>query len=92
MNAMTPREKTVFDFIVSYWTQHSRSPTYLEIGSGVGLRSTSTVHKYVSALVRKGMIQHAEGTMRALKPTHRTVESAARTSYATLDNTERGSS
>ena len=65
---MTPREKDVYDFIVAYWAHYDRSPTFQEIGIGVSLKSVSTVHKYVSSLVQKGILQHAQGTMRALIP------------------------
>ena len=65
---MTPREKDVYDFIVSYWTMNNGSPTFQEIGMGVGLKPVSTVHKYVSSLVQKGALQHTQGTMRALIP------------------------
>lgn len=65
---MTPREKDVYDFIVAYRAQNGRSPTFQEIGTGVGLKSVSTVHKYVSSLVQKGILEHAQGTMRALIP------------------------
>ena len=65
---MTKREKEVYDFILSYWKENRYAPTFQEIGEGVGLKSFSSVHRYVNALTEKGMLFHPEGKMRALVP------------------------
>ncbi len=45
--------KKIMDFITRYIIQHGYSPTVKEIGDGVGLKSTSSVHSHVKQLIKK---------------------------------------
>jgi SOS-response transcriptional repressor LexA len=62
MYGITPRQKTVFDFIASYIEEHGYSPSYREIGSGCGLKSTSQVHGLVHRLKVRGWLRDRPGS------------------------------
>ncbi len=65
---MTEREKEVLDFIIRYREKHHFSPTLREIGLGVNLKSTSSVHRYVVSLTSKGYLECVPDKMRTLVP------------------------
>jgi repressor LexA len=48
--ALTPKQKTVLDFVVSFIERSGYCPSFEEIARGVGLGSLATVHKHVTAL------------------------------------------
>ncbi|UTX51133.1 transcriptional repressor LexA [Candidatus Saccharibacteria bacterium TM7i] len=50
----------IVDFIADYILQNGRSPTLMEIKSGVGLKSVSTIHQHVQDLLRSGVLRHDE--------------------------------
>jgi len=49
-----PRQQAILDFIRKY--PHQYPPTVREIGAGVGLRSSSTVHLHLIKLESQGLI------------------------------------
>jgi len=51
------RQQQICAFIAEYYDSKGYSPSYREIGDGVGLRSTATVHHYVKMLEEKGRIK-----------------------------------
>src|SRR6266403_1599161 len=53
---LTEAQRKVFTAIVQLVALRQRSPKYFEIGRKLGLRSGSTVHKHVTALIRKGYL------------------------------------
>ncbi|MBC8571363.1 transcriptional repressor LexA [Zongyangia hominis] len=60
--------------ILRYLKEHSGDdipPTVREIAAGVGIRSTSTVHKYLGILEDKGYITKKDGLNRTIKLTDR---------------------
>src|ERR1700709_1265529 len=57
--AITRRQKEVIDFLSNFTTKHGYSPSYEEIAAGLGLTSLATVHKHVTNLQNKGMLQRA---------------------------------
>lgn len=59
-------QKAIYDFIVSYYEQHSFPPTVREICSAVGLSSTSTVHAHLAKLEQKGLIVRNPAKQRSL--------------------------
>jgi len=61
------REREVLDFLAQFQQQYGYSPTLWEIAVGVGLKSNSTVHSFIKALVEKGYVQKVEGNTRVLK-------------------------
>lgn len=54
------REK-IFNFIISYITEHGYPPTVREIGDGVGLKSTSSVQRHMNRLLKEGRIKTDAG-------------------------------
>ena len=54
---MTPRQRQIYNFIVSYTEEHLYPPSVREIGDGVGLYSTSSVYEHLKSLERKGYIE-----------------------------------
>jgi repressor LexA len=54
--AITRRQRQVYDFISDFVQKHSYSPSFEEIGEGMGLSSLATVHKHVSNLEKKGLL------------------------------------
>ena len=62
------REK-IYKFVIDYITEHGYAPTFREMGKGVGLRSTSTVHNHIRTLISMGLLETdaEEGSPRALR-------------------------
>ena len=54
--AITKRQRQMYDFISDFVQKHSYSPSFEEIGEGMGLSSLATVHKHVSNLEKKGLL------------------------------------
>jgi len=61
---MTPRQQEILNFIRDY--PHKYPPTVREIGAGVGLKSSSTVHSHLTALVKQGLIEHRANSPRCI--------------------------
>src|SRR6201989_987279 len=64
--AITRRQKEVIDFLSSFTQKNGYSPSYEEIASGLGLSSLATVHKHVTNLQNKGMLQRAHNRSRSI--------------------------
>lgn len=54
---LTERQAEVLRFIEAYITEHGWPPSWREIGTGVGIRSTNGVHDKIKALEGKGYIR-----------------------------------
>ena len=50
------REEDVLKYIKSFMIENGYTPTIRQIGFGVGLKSTSSVHVYFDRLVERGDI------------------------------------
>ena len=66
MEMLTPRQKQVYDFVVSWTSEHGFPPTVREICEAVGLSSTATVHSHLKALENKGYLKIAQAKSRAV--------------------------
>lgn len=64
--AITRRQKEVIDFLSAFTQKNGYSPSYEEIASGLGLSSLATVHKHISNLQSKGMLQRAHNRSRSI--------------------------
>lgn len=53
---MTPAQQRVLRFISGFLHEQCRSPTYLEMMEGLGMKSMSTLHRHVASLEQQGMI------------------------------------
>jgi repressor LexA len=64
--AITRRQKEVIDFLSGFTHKNGYSPSYEEIAAGLGLSSLATVHKHVTNLQNKGMLQRAHNRSRSI--------------------------
>ena len=67
---LTQTEIKIQDFIQQFIQDNGHSPTLREIGDGVAIKSKGTVHRYVTALKNKGVLQHNERQWRGLSVTN----------------------
>lgn len=63
---LTRRQQQILDFIVAEVGAKGYPPSVREIGSAVGLSSSSTVHSHLGALEKKGLIKRDPSKPRAL--------------------------
>src|SRR3982074_293186 len=54
--AITKRQRQVYDFLQEFIQRNGYSPSFEEIGDGLGLSSLATVHKHISNLEKKGLL------------------------------------
>lgn len=66
---ITQRQKQVLDFIEDHIATKGYPPTVREIGKGVNLSSSSTVHSHLKALEDAGLIKREAVLTRAIIPT-----------------------
>ena len=66
-NSLNKREKAILKFIEKHINANGYPPSVREIGKAVDLRSTATVHAYLSALELKGYIKKENQKGRTLK-------------------------
>ena len=64
--AITRRQKEVLDFLTGFTQRKGYSPSYEEIAAGLGLNSLATVHKHVTNLHNKGLLQRAHNRSRSI--------------------------
>jgi repressor LexA len=64
--AITKRQRQVYDFIAEFVQQKQYSPSFEEIGEGLGLSSLATVHKHVSNLEKKGLLSRDYNRSRSI--------------------------
>ncbi len=64
--AITRRQKEVLDFIRQFVERCGYSPSFEEIAHGLDLSSLATVHKHISNLERKGLLQRAHNRSRSI--------------------------
>lgn len=64
--AITRRQKEVLDFISQFTQRSGYSPSYDEIAHGLGLRSLATVHKHITNLHNKGLLQRTHNRSRSI--------------------------
>lgn len=70
---LTPKQKEVLDFIISFIHEQGYPPSYREIADGLSLASPSTVHVHVQALRERGFLRSTDGAARELEPTNKAV-------------------
>lgn len=64
--AITRRQKEVLDFLTSFTSRNGYSPSYEEIAAGLNLNSLATVHKHITNLHSKGLLQRAHNRSRSI--------------------------
>lgn len=65
---MTKKEE-IYNYIKAYIAEHGYAPSYREIGTAVGLKSTSSVYAHMQDLFAVGILktEAEEGTPRAFR-------------------------
>ncbi len=66
MPELTRKQQEIYNFILSFTSEHGYPPSVREIGAAVGLKSPSTVHFHMKGLEEAGVIVKAEGKTRAI--------------------------
>jgi repressor LexA len=64
--AITRRQREVYDFLQRFVDEHGYSPSYQEIGEGLGLSSLATVHKHITNLEQKGLLKRDYNRSRSI--------------------------
>jgi repressor LexA len=64
--AITKRQREVYDFIAEFVQRNQYSPSFEEIGEGLGLSSLATVHKHISNLEKKGLLNRDYNRSRSI--------------------------
>ena len=64
--AITRRQRQVYDYIARFVQDKGYSPSFEEIGDGMGLNSLATVHKHISNLETKGLIKRGYNRSRSI--------------------------
>lgn len=58
---MLPMHEKIYEFVVGYILDHKYPPSIREIGVGVGLKSTSSVHHHLSQMYELGILETDTG-------------------------------
>jgi repressor LexA len=66
MKDMTPRERSVFEYIKNSLSDNGYAPSVRDIRDALGFKSTSTVHMYLTRLADRGLISRDGGKSRAI--------------------------
>lgn len=63
---MTDRQSAIVEFIVEFAARRGYPPSVREIGTAVGLSSTSSVHHHLCRLEELGMVIRVQNRSRAV--------------------------
>ena len=64
---MTPRQRSVLDYIETYWEKHDYGPSYRDIAEWLGI-SPSAIFGIVDTLGKRGILHVQHGKARAIYP------------------------
>ena len=64
---LTKRQQEIFEFVKRYSAKHGYPPTVRDIGSAIGLTSSSTVHTHLANLEKLGLIKRDPTKPRAIE-------------------------
>ncbi|MGI8770477.1 MAG: transcriptional repressor LexA [Acidobacteriaceae bacterium] len=64
--SVTRRQKEVVDFISNFVERNGYSPSFDEIARGLNLKSLATVHKHITNLQKKGLLERAHNRSRSI--------------------------
>jgi repressor LexA len=64
--AITKRQRQVYDFIADFVQRNNFTPSFQEIGDGLGLSSLATVHKHITNLEKKGLLNRDYNRSRSI--------------------------
>lgn len=64
--AVTRRQKEIIDFLGSFVSRNGYSPSFEEIARAMGLKSLATVHKHITNLEKKGLLDRVHNRSRSI--------------------------
>ena len=64
--AVTRRQKEILDFLETFTTRNGYSPSFEEIARGMELKSLATVHKHITNLEKKGLLDRVHNRSRSI--------------------------
>jgi repressor LexA len=64
--ALTKRQRQIYDFIAEFVRSNGYSPSFEEIGAGLGLSSLATVHKHINNLEAKKLLRRDYNRSRSI--------------------------
>jgi repressor LexA len=64
--AITRRQKEVLDFLETFSIRNGYAPTFQEIARALALKSLATVHKHISNLEKKGLLNREHNRSRSI--------------------------
>ena len=64
---LTKRQQEIFEYVKRYSAKHGYPPTVRDIGSAIGLTSSSTVHTHLANLEKLGLIRRDPTKPRAIE-------------------------
>jgi repressor LexA len=64
--AVTRRQKEILDFLESFVARNGYSPSFEEIARGMALKSLATVHKHITNLEKKGLLDRVHNRSRSI--------------------------
>lgn len=67
MEKLTERERRVYDYLCQALEKNGYSPSVRDIKAALDIKSTSTVHSYISRLEKKGYIHREPGKSRTVR-------------------------
>jgi len=70
MSPLSPKQKAVYDYILSFQDRHGYPPSQREIANAFGWSSLGTVQNYLVRLVREGVLSKDWNARRGLKILH----------------------
>jgi len=71
---ITPKQKGILDFIISFSENRGYAPSLEEIASRFRLKAISTVHQHIKALQKKGYLKKEENQPRGVSLFEKTLE------------------
>jgi len=71
---LTPKQKKILDFIISFTKKRGYAPSLKEIASHFRLKAMSTVHQHINALKKKGYLKKEENQPRGVSLFEKTPE------------------
>lgn len=65
---LTPRQLSIYEFILHHHQKYNMAPTVREICENFGLKGPAGVHRILNVLIEKGFIESTPGKKRSWRP------------------------
>ena len=67
MASMTKKQKQIYDYIAQYIAKYGYAPSLSEIRDKVKINTISTIHGYISRLIKAGLLKRVKGVSRSIE-------------------------